>query len=87
MKTYSCSGFRNVRVEDNQDMRDAAEVFAGREARKAYGRSGYCRTLRLDGWSQDGTRATYEGFIGYSDGNGGTIGKNVWLTIDKQEAR
>jgi hypothetical protein len=88
MKTFSCGGFRNVRLHESQDMRDAAGIFAARAARRKYGRSsGYCRTMRLDSWSQDGTRGVYEAFIDYSNGQGATIGHNIWLTVDRQEAK
>ena len=56
-----------------------AEYAAGVVARREYGRAAYVRTCRLDSWAQDGSSATYEAFIGVSDGSGGTVGRNIWV--------
>lgn len=62
-------------------MKEAAEVFANRMARKKYGRSGYCRTCKMDSYSQDGTLAQFSAFIGYTTGQNETTGNNVNFTV------
>jgi len=61
--------------------KDAAKEFAGRIARRQYGRRGYCHHVRLDGVSTDGRYANYEAFIGYPAQGGGTNGRNIWLAV------
>lgn len=65
------------------DERSAAQAFADRMARAAFGqRRGYCRHVRLDSWREDHTAYTFEAFIG-RDAIGGncTVGRNVWLYV------
>ena len=80
--TYYCDGFRPVVCDGETDI-DPAEIFAGRAARREYGRGGRVAALRLDSWTPDGRFATYEAFIGRraSDGNG-TVGHNIWIVIE-----
>lgn len=57
-------------------IREAADIVARRE----YGKTGYCRICNQDSYCQDGTRSTYQCFIGYPVGdNGETSGKNIWV--------
>lgn len=78
MAKFTCDGFRPVTADDIQT---AANTFADRLARRVYGRRGYARTLRLDSWTQSGSSARYETFIGYSTGPGETSGRNEWLHV------
>ena len=80
MNLYYCNGFRSVRA---QGIGAAAEVFAARAARKRYGRSGYCRVLRMGSYSQDRTLVEYEAFIGYTTGLNETTGHNIHLTVQE----
>jgi len=78
---YHCSGCQSVEAEGVQA---AAEVFANRLAKRHYGRRGYCRTLRLDSWTQNQSSFTYQAFIGRSVGDGNTTaGHNIWLYISR----
>jgi len=61
--TYICSGFRPVKAESNKE---AASIFANREARKRFGRNWYARTVNASSWSQDGSFVEYDAFIGYT---------------------
>ena len=82
MNTYSANGFRPVQANE---MKDAAEVFAGRLARKQFGRKGYCRICRLDGWDEQGRFGEYEVFIGYNGAERGTtVGHNEWIIVHKE---
>jgi hypothetical protein len=69
---------RSVRADS---MRDAAEIFATRLARKSYGRSAYARTLNLNSWSQDNTVGEYDAFVGYRTGPHETTGHNARFTV------
>lgn len=80
---YRAEGFRPIRQsEDIRTVSDAAKVFAGRMARRQYGRREYVRTVRPDSWAADGSSHTFEVFIGV-DGpqHGTTIGRNEWLYV------
>ena len=81
MKNYTCSGFRAVKAES---MRDAAEIFATRQARRDYAKKGYTRTLNLEAHSQDNTLAEWSAFIGYSTGRNETTGHNFRFTVYAQ---
>lgn len=80
--TYTCSGFRAVKAAGATE---AAEIFANRQARSDYGRRGYCRTLRLDCWTEDGRDHTYEAFIGkpVPGEPHATSGRNVFLVVTR----
>lgn len=82
MPLFSSSGHRAVTAEGATS---AADIFAGREARRAYGRRGYCRVLRLDCWTQDGLSHTFQAFIGRDvpGSQGTTSGRDVWITVDE----
>lgn len=71
-----------------RSFRDAAMAAAGTIAQQRYGREGYCRTLRLDNWTEDGLSSFYEAFVGHDlpirDG-GGCQGRNIWLSVHRVE--
>lgn len=80
MPTFRADGFRDVQAGS---AREAAEIFAGRQARRDYGRNGFCRTMRLDSWTENGKSHTFEAFIGrpVPGERGTTSGHNVWLYV------
>jgi hypothetical protein len=75
---YACSGFRSVRADS---IRDAAEIFARRAARRAFGRRGYVRTLVEDSYVPNLSIVEFAAFIGYSTGRNETTGHNVRFTV------
>ena len=76
MNWYTCAGFRPVRAEGN---RDAAMVFAIREAVKRYGKKGLVRVLNENARSQDGRVVEWDAFIGKVSGRNETTGHNFHL--------
>jgi hypothetical protein len=60
-------------------------IFAGRQARREYGKAGYVRLCNAESWAQDGSFATYNCFIGYtprgSHNRGTTTGRNVSISV------
>jgi hypothetical protein len=72
---YKTDGCKSV---DTETALEAAEIIAGRIARRQYGRRGYCRVLRMESWSAD--YAEYSAFLGYTR-NGETIGSNVRFSV------
>lgn len=78
MKKYLCNGFRSAYADT---IREAAEIFAGRAARKAYGSRAYVRTCNLQSWSNDGSAVEFEAFIGYRSGPQETTGRNFRFTV------
>ena len=80
MTLFHCNGFRSVRAEG---ILDAAEVFARRAARRAFGRRGIVRILREDCYSPDYSLIEFEAFIGYASGHNQTTGRNVRFTVTK----
>ena len=56
-------------------------MFAAREARRAFGRSGYARTCVQGSYAQDGSFAEYNAFIGTKSGPNETTGRNVMFTV------
>ena len=86
MTIYECDGFRPYEAEHAAA---AAEVFASRLAQREFGKSGFCRTVRLECWTHDGSSATFECFIGRplygltrnNSDRGTTTGHNVRLTV------
>jgi hypothetical protein len=83
MNTYSASGFHRVKATE---MKEAAEIFANRLARKQFGRSGYCRICRLNSWDEQGRFGHYDIFIGYNGERGTTIGHNELIIVHKEAA-
>jgi len=82
MPKFIAHGFRAVTAASASE---AAEIFAGRAARRRYGRNAYCRTLRLDSWTQDGRQHNYQAFIGRSvrGAPGTTSGCDEWLCVQR----
>ena len=77
---FTCGGFRAVRVET---IREAAEIFANRAARKTYGKRGYARTCNMGSYAQDMRLAEFSAFIGYTTGHNRheTTGNNINFTV------
>lgn len=78
LKKFICEGFRPVFAATP---REAAEIFAGRLARRRFGKKGVVATLRADSWTEDGTSTTFEAFIARSEGQGQCTGKNEWFHV------
>jgi len=77
---FHCSGFRSVRAEG---ILEAAEVFAKRAARRAFGRRGIVRTLNEESWNKDFSLIEFSAFIGYPSGRNETTGRNVRFTVTR----
>ena len=75
---YTTRGFRAVHAET---ITEAAFTFAGRAARKRYGRRGHCRSCTPGAYAQDGRRAEFSAFIGYTTGRNETTGHNITFTV------
>lgn len=82
MNWHTCAGFRPVRAEGN---RDAAMVFATREAVKRYGKKGLVRVLNENTRSQDGRVVEWQSFIGKVSGRNETTGHNFHLTVTQRK--
>lgn len=80
MNLYHCSGFRSVRADG---IIDAAEIFAKRAARRAFGRRGLVRTLVEDSYVEDFSLVEFGAFIGYPSGPNETTGHNIRFTVTK----
>lgn len=80
MTLYRCSGHRAVRAAG---ILDAAEIFARRAARRAFGRRGIVRVLREDSYAPDYSLIEFEAFIGYASGPNETTGRNVRFTVTR----
>ena len=80
MTLFHSSGFRSVRAAG---ILDAAEVFARRAARRAFGRRGIVRVLREDSYAPDYSLIEFEAFIGYPSGRNETTGRNVRFTVTR----
>ena len=78
MNLYRCSGFRSVRSDS---IRDAAEVFARRAARRAFGRRGIVRTMVEDSYVPNLSIVEFAAFIGYPTGPNETTGHNIRFTV------
>lgn len=79
---YVSSGFRSVTTES---IREAAEIFANRAARKSYGKRGYARTCNMSAHAQDMRLAEFSAFIGYTTGKNETTGHNINFTVHRAE--
>jgi len=77
---FHCSGHRSVRAPG---IREAAKVFAAREARRAFGKRGLVRILYVDCCVEGGSLAEFEAFIGYASGPNETTGRSVRFTVTK----
>ena len=78
MTLFRCNGFRSVRA---LGIRDAAEIFARRAARRAFGRRGIVRTMVEDSYTRNLSIVEFAAFIGYSTGRNETTGHNVRFTV------
>lgn len=78
MTLYRCNGFRSVRA---LGIHDAAEVFARRAARRAFGRRGIVRVLNEDSYTRNLSIVEFAAFIGYPSGRNETSGHNVRFTV------
>lgn len=83
MATYTADSFRNVEAEN---AREAALIFANRQARREFGKRGYCRSMRLDCWTEDGKSHTFEAFIGRDVERGTCAGRNEWIYVRRTAA-
>lgn len=84
MTLYRCNGFRPVRADG---IADAAEIFARRAARRAFGKRGYVRTLVEDSYVLNLSIVEFAAFIGYSTGRNETTGHNYRFTVINGGAR
>jgi hypothetical protein len=75
---FRCNGFRSVRAEG---IAAAAEIFARRAARRAFGRRGYVRTMVEDSYVPNLSIVEFAAFIGYSSGPNETTGHNIRFTV------
>jgi hypothetical protein len=75
---FRCNGFRSVRADG---IADAAQIFAKRAARRAFGRRGYVRTMVEDSYVPNLSIVEFAAFIGYSTGRNETTGHNVRFTV------
>ena len=80
MTTYLSNGFRSIQAEG---MKDAAEIFALRQARKEYGKAATVRTLNIRAHAQDNSFAEFEAFIGRRTGKHETTGHNLHFTVSR----
>ena len=78
MILFRCNSFRSVRSDS---IRDAAEIFARRAARRAFGRRGIVRTLVEDSYTRNLSIVEFAAFIGYPTGRNETTGHNVRFTV------
>lgn len=78
MTLFRCNGFRPVRA---LGIAEAAEVFAKRAARRAFGRRGYVRSLVEDSYIPNLSIVEFAAFIGYSTGRNETTGHNYRFTV------
>ena len=62
-------------------IRDAAEIFARRAARRAFGRRGIVRTLVEDSYTRNLSIVEFAAFIGYPSGRNETTGHNYRFTV------
>ena len=66
---------------------DAAEVFARRAARRAFGKRGLVRTLVEDSYTRNLSIVEFAAFIGYPSGHNETTGHNFRFTVIHGGAR
>ena len=78
MILFRCNGFRSVRAEG---IYSAAEIFARRAARRAFGKRGLVRTLVEDSYVPNLSIVEFAAFIGYSSGHNETTGHNFRFTV------
>lgn len=81
MKRYVTSGCRALRANC---IREAAEVFALRIARRHFGRRARIGALNCVGWCPLGTFRQFSVFVGYRSAPNELTGKNELITIYPQ---
>lgn len=59
----------------------AAQIFAKRAARRAFGRRGIVRTLVEDSYTRNLSIVEFAAFIGYPSGRNETTGYNIRFTV------
>lgn len=84
MILFRCNGFRPVRADG---IAEAAEIFAKRAARRAFGKRGYVRTMVEDSYAPNLSIVEFAAFIGYSTGRNETTGHNYRFTVVNGGAR
>jgi hypothetical protein len=91
MKRFTCSGFQSVQFSEDGDpqktamtAKNAAHIFAGRLARKEFGKKGECGGVTQTGWSFDGKSATFDCRIGVRAGKNFSF-RNEQLTVAVDE--
>ena len=84
MTLYRCNGFRPVRA---LGIAEAAEVFARRAARRAFGKRGIVRVLNEDSYTRNLSIVEFAAFIGYPSGRNETTGHNYRFTVINGGAR
>jgi hypothetical protein len=70
---------RKFRAVEADRASDAAEIFAARLARRAFGRRGVAVTVRPNG--SGGRTSHWDVFVGTSCRGGGYAGRNEWLYV------
>ena len=78
MTLFRCNGFRSIRA---LGMRDAAEIFARRAARRAFGKRGLVRVLNEDSYTRNLSIVEFAAVIGYPSGRNETTGHNYRFTV------
>ena len=78
MTLFRCNGFRSVRAEG---IYSAAEIFAKRAARRAFGKRGIVRSLVEDSYVPNLSIVEFAAFIGYPTGRNETTGHNYRFTV------
>ena len=77
VNTFFCNSFNSVKAES---MKDAAQIFALRMARRKYGKSGMVRTCQIGAYSphnKHGCPSEFSAFIGITKkGSNETNGNN-----------
>jgi hypothetical protein len=79
---YRCDGFRPLRqTVEVYSSGVAARIFAGRLARRIYGKRGVCANCRENLRTENGRWVQFQVFIGLPQPRGGVSGKDEWLEV------
>lgn len=81
MKKYTCNGYRSIPVNTVDSMREAAEIFGNRAARREFGNRGHVGAICQTAHSQDGRLGEYSAFIGCSSGQNQMSGHNINFSV------
>ena len=79
MKKYSVRGMQSINGDFDRWV-EVGEAFAGRIARREFGKSGVVRTVNMGSYSQDGSVVEFNAFIGITKGSE-TTGRNFHFTV------